>query len=113
LFVGIDWAAQEHDVCVLEESGEGIDAFCKHSAIGFQKLIGRLSRLGAPGDMPVAIERPDGRLVVAIERPDGRLVDRLLEAGFPVVPVKAHAIKVWRESEVAIPAQKATPATRR
>jgi transposase len=37
---------------------------------------------------------------VAIERPDGRLVDALLEAGHPVVPVKPNAIKAWREAEV-------------
>jgi transposase len=90
LFVGIDWAAEEHDVCVLDESGEGVDVFCiEHSARGFDKLIARLTRHGKPAV-----------ITVAIERPDGRLVDRLLEAGFPVVPVKAHAIKAWRESEV-------------
>jgi hypothetical protein len=37
---------------------------------------------------------------VAIERPDGRLVDALLAAGYPVVPVKPNAIKTWREGEV-------------
>ena len=37
---------------------------------------------------------------VAIERPDGRLVDTLLEAGHPVVPVSPNAIKSWREGEV-------------
>lgn len=35
---------------------------------------------------------------IAIERPDGRLVDALLNAGHPVVPVKPTAIKAWRES---------------
>jgi transposase len=37
---------------------------------------------------------------VAIERPAGRLVDALLEAGHPVVPVKPNAIKAWRDAEV-------------
>ena len=37
---------------------------------------------------------------VAIERPNGRLVDLLLEAGHPVVPVKPNAIKTWRDGEV-------------
>jgi len=32
---------------------------------------------------------------VAIERPDGRLLDLLLEAGHPVVPVEPNAIKTW------------------
>ena len=37
---------------------------------------------------------------VAIERPNGRLVGLLLEAGHPVVPVSPNAIKTWREGEV-------------
>ena len=37
---------------------------------------------------------------IAIERPNGRLVDLLLEAGHPVVPVSPNAIKTWREGEV-------------
>ncbi|MGH9012159.1 MAG: IS110 family transposase, partial [Acidimicrobiia bacterium] len=61
----------------------------KHSAEGFDRLVARLGKLGAPGTVWVAIERPDGRLV-----------DRLLEAGHPVVPVSPNAIKAWRESEV-------------
>jgi transposase len=61
----------------------------EHSADGIAALIRRLARYGAPGDLPVAIERPDGRLV-----------DLLLEAGHPVVPVKPNAIKAWRDGEV-------------
>jgi len=41
-------------------------------------------QLREPDDMPVAIERPDGRLL-----------DLLLEAGHPVVPVEPNAIKTW------------------
>src|SRR6201989_137940 len=61
----------------------------EHSAAGIALLIGRLARYGIPGGMPVAIERPSGRLV-----------DLLLEAGHPVVPVSPNAIKTWREGEV-------------
>ena len=49
---------------------------------------------GEPGGMPVAIERPNGRLV-----------DLLLEAGHPVVPVKPNAIKTWRDGEVLLGCQ--------
>jgi transposase len=88
-FVGIDWAAATHAVCVLDATGQKIAAFTvEHSADGLAGLVRRLARLGEPDTMPVAIERPDGRLV-----------DILLEAGHPVVPVKPHAIKTWRESE--------------
>jgi transposase len=90
MYVGIDWAAAEHAVCIIEASGRVVDRFSiTHSAEGFERLIGRLARYAEPGALPVAIERPDGRLV-----------DRLLEAGHPVVPVKTTAIKAWREAEV-------------
>jgi transposase len=61
----------------------------EHSADGIAALVRRLARYGEPGAMPVAIERPNGRLV-----------DLLLEAGHPVVPVKPNAIKAWRDGEV-------------
>lgn len=88
-YVGVDWAAESHSVCVLDQGGKKTTAFTiTHSAEGFADLIRRLGRLGEAETVPVAIERPDGRLV-----------DVLLEAGHPVVPVKPNAIKVWRESE--------------
>ena len=90
MFAGIDWAADEHAVCVLDEGGRVLDRFTiAHTADGFERLAHRLGRHGDSADLPVAIERPDGRLV-----------DRLLAAGHPVVPVKTTAIKAWREAEV-------------
>jgi transposase len=89
-FVGIDWAADVHAVCVLDATGRKVAAFpVSHTAAGFAGLIKRLGKLAEPE-----------RVVVAIERPDGRLVDGLLETGYPVVPVKPNAIKAWREAEV-------------
>jgi transposase len=89
-FTGIDWAAEAHAVCVMDAGGKIAAEFTiEHSADGIAMLIRRLARYGDPGDMPVAIERPDGRLV-----------DLLLEAGHPVVPVKPNAIKAWRDGEV-------------
>jgi transposase len=89
-YVGIDWAATSHAVCVLDTAGRQVASFTvEHSAAGLADLTRRLARLGEAGDMPVAIERPDGKLV-----------DALLEAGHPVVPVKPNAIKTWRDGEV-------------
>ena len=90
MFAGIDWAADEHAVCVIDDTGRVVDRFTiGHTAEGFERLIRRLARHGPPADLPIAIERPDGRLV-----------DRLLAAGHPVVAVKTTAIKAWREAEV-------------
>jgi len=89
-FTGIDWAAETHAVCVMDAGGTIAAEFTiEHSADGIAALIRRLARHGQPGGMPVAIERPNGRLV-----------DLLLEAGYPVVPVSPNAIKTWREGEV-------------
>ena len=89
-YVGIDWGSAEHAVCVIDEAGRVKTRFTvAHSAAGFTQLAGRLARLGDPEQMPIGIERPDGRLV-----------DVLLEAGHPVVPVKSNAIKAWRDAEV-------------
>ena len=89
-FTGIDWAAETHAVCVTDAGGKITDEFTvEHSADGIALLVRRLARRGEAGVMPVAIERPDGRLV-----------DLLLEAGHPVVPVSPNAIKTWRDGEV-------------
>lgn len=89
-FTGIDWAAEAHAVCVMNAPGKIVAEFTvEHSAGGIAVLARRLAKFGDPADIPVAIERPDGRLV-----------DLLLEAGHPVVPVKPNAIKAWRDGEV-------------
>ena len=90
-YVGVDWAAEAHAVCVLDSAGKiKAQLTIAHTADGFADLLRRLGKLSTdPMDVPVAIERPDGRLV-----------DALLEAGYPVVPVSPNAIKTWRDGEV-------------
>jgi transposase len=90
-YVGIDWAAQTHAVCVLDPAGRVTTRFTiGHTAEGLADLLARLGAVGADRlDVPVGIERPDGRLV-----------DALLEAGHPVVPVSPNAIKTWRDGQV-------------
>ena len=89
-FVGIDWASEEHAVHVIDVNGRHPKAFMiKHTRDGFDQLVVRLAKLGPPASIPIAIERPDGRLV-----------DMLLHAGHPVVPVSPNAIKAWRDGEV-------------
>ena len=90
VYVGLDWAAEIHAVCVLDQAGKQLAAFTvEHTADGIASLIRRLARYGDPADVQVGIERPNGRLV-----------DLLLEAGHPVIPVSPNAIKTWREGEV-------------
>jgi hypothetical protein len=60
-----------------------------HFADGIAMLLRQLGRYAGPSGLPMAIESPDVRLV-----------DLLLDAGYPVVPVKPSAIKTWRDSEM-------------
>ena len=90
VYVGLDWAAVIHAVCVMSAAGKVLAQFTiEHTAEGIASLIARLARYGDPADVQVGIERPNGRLV-----------DLLLEAGHPAIPVSPNAIKTWREGEV-------------
>ena len=80
---GIDWASTEHALCVVDATGGKLAGeLFAHDEAGVRALVGRMQDLGV------------GR--VAIERPDGLLVDRLLEAGFTVLPVHPNALKATR-----------------
>ena len=85
------WASAESTPCVCSmPPGQSTQFMIAHTADGFADLLRRLGKVSTdPMDLPVAIERPDGRLV-----------DALLEAGHPVVPVISNAIKAWRDGEV-------------
>ncbi|MBB3043999.1 IS110 family transposase [Nocardioides soli] len=90
VYVGLDWAALVHAVCVMSAAGKVLAQFTiEHTAEGIASLIRRLAKHGDPELVQIGIERPNGRLV-----------DLLLEAGHPVIPVSPNAIKTWRESEV-------------
>jgi transposase len=80
---GIDWASEEHALCVVDESGTSVAGeFHAHDEAGIRGLIARMRALGV--------------VPVAIERPDGLLVDRLLEAGFTVLPIHPNKLKATR-----------------
>ncbi|WP_156296105.1 IS110 family transposase [Mycobacterium paragordonae] len=90
IYVGLDWAAATHAVCILSAVGKVLAQFTiDHTAEGIATLIRKLARYGDPADVQIGIERPNGRLV-----------DLLLEAGHPVIPVSPNAIKTWRDGEV-------------
>lgn len=86
MFIGIDWASRAHELCVVDAQGAVVERFgFAHSERGISDALERLAKLGSPGELPVAIERPDGLLA-----------DRLLQAGHPVVPIHANAFHAAR-----------------
>jgi transposase len=84
--VGIDWAQQEHAVCVLAEDGRIKRQWrTAHTAAGLAHLARALAHYGEPA-----------RIHIAIERPSGLLVDTLVNAGFVVVPIHPNVLKAAR-----------------
>lgn len=85
-FVGLDWGATGHALCVVDRQGKAVDRFAvPHDAAGLRQLTARLRR-----------RAPAERLPVAIERPSGVVVETLLAAGHPVVPIHPNMVKATR-----------------
>lgn len=85
-FVGLDWAAREHAVCVVDGRGAVVDQFTvTHTAVGMTDLVARLAKVAAPDELRVAIERPTGLIV-----------DTLLDGKFAVVPIHPNVVKAAR-----------------
>lgn len=81
---GIDWASEEHAVCVVDEAGMRLKEWTvTHDEAGIARLCRELVARGV--------------LRVAIERPEGILVDRLLEAGVTVIAVHPNQAKEARK----------------
>ncbi len=81
---GLDWASEEHAVCVVDERGMVRESFTvAHDARGLTDLVRQLRRY--PG------------LRIAIERPAGLIVDTLVDAGLRVVPIHPNKLRSARE----------------
>lgn len=85
-FVGIDWASQEHTVCLIDAQARVIwRAVIPHTAQGVSALLAKLTTFAEAAALPVAVERPSGLLV-----------DTLVDASFPVIPIHPNALKASR-----------------
>ncbi len=89
VFVGVDWASEAHEVCVLDGKGTVVERFCvEHSGEGLEKLEKRLG------------ERVGGcfsRVKVAIEVPRGAVVETLLVLGCRVFSVNPKQLDRFRD----------------
>src|SRR5262249_34060942 len=82
-FAGVDWAREEHAVCVVDETGRIVQGRrYRHDERGLRALCARLVRLEVK--------------LVAIERPDGLLIERLLDAGLVVMALHPRQVAAAR-----------------
>jgi transposase len=88
-FVGVDWATEEHVVCLLDEGGNVIaERSFRHSGTGLSELCTWL--LEKTGAAPVALH-------VAIEVPHGPVVETLLERGMTIHAINPKQLDRFRD----------------
>ena len=102
-FVGIDWASEVHQVCLVDAAGKitGERRF-PHGGVGLAELCVWL--LAITGAEPAAI-------AVAIEVPHGPIVETLLERGFLVYAVNPKQLDRFRD-RFTVAGAKGRPARR-
>lgn len=88
-YVGIDWASESHQVCVLDGAGTraGERAF-EHSGPGLAALAEWLVEVAGAGPEHIA---------VAIEVPRGAVVETLVERGFAVFALNPKQLDRFRD----------------
>jgi len=88
-FVGIDWASDAHEVCVLDREGRVCERRqVKHTAIALQAFVDALLAR-AQGD-PATV-------AIGIEVPRGALVELLVERGFAVYAINPKQLDRFRD----------------
>jgi len=86
LWVGFDWADEEHQVCVVDGDGRKVAAFAvPHQAKALNDLPARLRSLGDVAG-------------VAIETPRHLVARKLLAEGFAVYPINPDVSHGWCEA---------------
>jgi transposase len=86
VFVGWDWGNTTHDMTIIDAHGALLHReVIPHTEAGMTEAIKRLAQFGAPKELPVAIETDRGLVV-----------DRLTEAGHPILPVHPNAFHAAR-----------------
>ena len=86
--VGIDWASQHHQVCIVNPEGHCTQDTVPHTSAGLAALANTLAALS-----PAAPER----VAVAIEVPRGPVVETLLDGGFHVFALNPKQLDRFRD----------------
>src|SRR5215470_19520184 len=88
-FVGIDWATDAHEVCILTPSRAVItQRKVEHSGPAIASFIDQLARL---------CEGKAEQVAVAIEIPRGAVVESLVERGFHVYAINPKQLDRFRD----------------
>lgn len=86
--VGIDWAEDDHQVCILDTEGATLEEFAiRDGAAGTGRLHERIAH---------HVDEPD-QVVIGIETDRGLLVGALVAAGYQVYAVNPMSVDRYRD----------------
>ena len=103
LFAGIDWAATEHAVSVLDAAtGRCHRTTVKHTAEGFESLVAWLRRFGDPAELPAHHIKVGNIMGTECELPRTTL-GAPITVIMPEPQASVAAVMVVGNSEIAIP----------
>lgn len=86
--VGIDWADNHHDICILDEQGQKTGQLrITHNQTGFDQLLDCIRKLNVPSE----------EIGFAIELNHGLLVSFLLDQGYAVYPIHPKSSDRYRD----------------
>ena len=88
-FVGIDWATQNHEVCIVDCDGGVVDRkTIEHTGAGIAQLVKRLEEL---------TRAEPGLVAVGIEVPRGAIIECLIEHRFAVYSLNPKQMDRFRD----------------
>jgi transposase len=88
-FVGIDWATDRHQACLIDRDGVGREQHeIEHTAAGVQGFVNWLQ---------IRTNQALHRVAVGIESPRGALVDTLIELGLAVFAINPKQLDRFRD----------------
>lgn len=88
-FVGVDWAVDAHDVCILDRQGQVVArSAVAHTALGLHAFVESLVARAA-GDLT--------RIAIGIEVPRGALVELCVERGLAVYAINPKQVDRFRD----------------
>lgn len=91
VFVGVDWAEEHHDICVLRDSGE---------VIAERRIQDSLEGLNQLEELLAAHADDPSDVVIGIETDRGLLVRSLLASGYVVYAINPKSVDRYRDRHV-------------
>ena len=88
IFVGVDWAEDHHDVCVMDEQG---------AVLGRRRVADSVAGIGELHELVAEHAENDDAVVVGIEIDRGLVVTALLAAGYEVFAINPMASARYRD----------------